>query len=284
LENQKRARGRPKSLFKESSAGTLQSLDRGLGTLSAVARLERCTLSDLSRETGIPTATTHRILTTLSNRGYVSFSETGQEWMIGIEAYRTGASYLKRNNVVEMGRPIMQRLMQDTGETANMAVPDGADVVFVSQIETGNPIRAFFPAGSRTPIYASGTGKALLAMMPPDALDKALSAMAFQPFTNRTHANADALLADLATTRQRGWSYDEEERYAGMSCIGTAIFNEQDEPCAGVSVSGPTARFQGADLERFGALVSDAARKITLAIGGRVRDRTDTRDDQSVSR
>lgn len=270
MENQKRARGRPKSLFKESSAGTMQSLDRALLTLSAVAKLERCTLSDLSRETGVPTATTHRILTTLSSRGYLSFDEDRQEWMIGIEAYRTGAAYLKRNNVVELGRPVMQRLMQETGETANMAMPDGADVVFVGQVESRNPIRAFFPPGSRTPMYASGTGKAILATLPPSALQKALTATDFHAYTERTLADIDALSKDLDTTRRRGWSYDEEERYSGMSCIGAAIFNEQNTPCAGVSVSGPTARFHGDAAQTLGKIVKEAAKEITLAIGGRV--------------
>lgn len=269
VKTQQRARGRPKSQFKESSAGTMQSLDRALGTLSAVAQLERCTLSDLSRETGVPTATTHRILTTLSNRGFVSFDETRQEWMIGIEAYRTGASFLKRNNVVEIGRPIMRKLMQETGETANMAMPDGGDVVFVSQIETSNPIRAFFPAGSRTPMYASGTGKALLAAMSRPALDKILSGARFENFTPRTLANAEALLSNLDRIRERGWSFDEEERHSGMSCIGAAIYNEQGEPFAGVSVSGPTARFRDASVARFGALVAAAARDITAAVGGK---------------
>lgn len=271
MENHKRARGRPKSLFKESSAGTLQSLDRALGTLSAVAKFERCTLSDLSRETGVPTATTHRILTTLSSRGFVSFDEHRQEWMIGVEAYRTGASYLKRNNVVELGRPSMRRLMRETGETANMAMPDGDSVVFVSQIETSNPIRAFFPPGSRTPMYASGTGKALLAAMSPNALSAVLTETTFEEFTERTHKSEDSLLADLEGIRQRGWSFDDEERYFGMSCTGAVIFNENGVPCAGISVSGPTARINKKNSEKFGEMVLEAAREVTTAIGGFAR-------------
>jgi len=268
VETPRRARGRPKSLFKESTAGTLQSLDRALEMLSVTARMERCTLSDLSRETGVPTATTHRILTTLSNRGYLSFDEIRQEWMIGIEAYRTGAAYLKRNSVVEIGRPVMQRLMRDTGETANMATPDNGDVVFVSQIETGNPIRAFFPAGSRTPMYASGTGKAILAALPSKALHKVLAATRFAGFTDRTHQTQDSLMADLEQIRHRGWSFDEEERYSGMSCIGAAIFDEQGDVCAGISVSGPTARFNAEAAQKFGGLVAAAAQEITEALGG----------------
>lgn len=268
METPKRARGRPKSVFKESSAGTLQSLDRALEILSVIARLGQCTLSDLSRETGVPTATTHRILTTLFNRGFVGFDETRQEWMVGIEAYRTGVSYLKRNKVAELARPIMQRLMHDTGETANLAVADKQFVVFVSQIETSNPIRAFFPPGSRSQMYASGTGKALLAAMRPDVLDKIISTTEFIPFTDRTIVDPNALQQDLNTIRQRGWSFDEEERYLGMCCVGAAIFNEQQEPFAGVSVSGPSARFQRKAVERLGDLVSKAAAEITMLVGG----------------
>ncbi len=271
MENQKRARGRPKSLFKESTAGTMQSLDRALGTLSVLAKFERSTLSDLSRETGVPMATTHRILNTLSNRGYVTFDEVRQEWMIGIESYRIGASYLKRNSVVELGRPIMRRLMRDSGETANMAMPDGSYVVFVSQVETSNPIRAFFPPGSRTPMYASGTGKAVLAAMSERSLDAVLAETTFEPFTQRTHRSAASLSADLELIRQRGWSFDEEEHYSGMSCTGAAIYNEYGLPCAGVSISGPTARINKANSKYLGEMVLEAANTITAAIGGTPR-------------
>ncbi|WP_037308354.1 IclR family transcriptional regulator [Ruegeria halocynthiae] len=269
MENQKRPRGRPKSLFKESSAGTMQSLDRALGVLTTVARLERAALSDLAREVGVPTATTHRILVTLQKHGFVAFDEERQEWMTGIEAYRTGASFLRRNSVLEIGRPILRRLMQDSGETANLAVPDGAEVVFVGQVETLNPIRAFFPPGARTPMYASGTGKAILAAMSDDGLARTLAIANPVPFTGNTLVQEKTLRSDLSETRARGWSHDREERYEGMSCIGAAIFNERAEPCAGISVSGPTVRFDAARAPELGARVVEAAQEITRLSGGR---------------
>ncbi|WP_170422971.1 IclR family transcriptional regulator [Ruegeria arenilitoris] len=268
MNTQKRPRGRPKSLFKESSAGTMQSLDRALGVLTSVARLERAALSDLAREVDVPTATTHRILTTLQKHGFVAFDDERQEWMIGIEAYRTGASFLRRNSVIEIGRPILRRLMQDSGETANLAVPDGAEVVFVGQVETPNPIRAFFPPGARTPMYASGTGKAILAALSEAALAKTLGAASPVAFTASTLTPGEGLQKDLAETRTRGWSHDSEERYEGMSCIGAAIFNDRGEPCAGISVSGPTARFGTDRAPELGELVLAAALEITQLSGG----------------
>lgn len=278
MTTQKRPRGRPKSLFKESSAGTMQSLDRALGVLTSVARLERAALSDLSREIGVPTATTHRILTTLQKHGFVSFSVERQEWMIGVEAYRTGASFLRHNSVVEIGRSVLRRLMQESGETANLAVPDGHEVVFVGQVETSNPIRAFFPPGARTPMYASGTGKAILAALGDAARAKVLAGTQLVPFTPGTCASTEALQADLAETRARGWSYDREERHEGMSCIGAAIFNDKGEPCAGVSVSGPTARFCAARAPELAEFVVEAAQEITRLSGGQDPVQSDRSD------
>lgn len=119
-------------------------------------------------------------------------------------------------------------------------------------------------------MYASGIGKALLAAMSFGALDSVLDKMRFEAFTQRTHTSLASLSRDLEIIRNRGWSFDEEERYDGMSCTGAAIFNEQGIPCAGVSVSGPTARIHKENSAEFGEMVLAAAKDITLAIGGDV--------------
>lgn len=267
---QKRPRGRPKSQFKESSAGTLQSLDRALGILVAVSRTGRATLTDLSMSLGVPTATTHRILTTLQKHGFVTFNEDLQDWSIGIEAYRTGASFMNRTSLSETSRPVMRDLMEKTGETANLAIPDGAEVVFVGQVETKNPIRAFFARGTRTPMHASGTGKAILSWMSEEAVRKLLMNVGLIAFTENTLTTPQALFEDLALTQQRGYSLDAEERYNGMSCMGSAIFDEHGEVCAGVSISGPSTRFEPLRIPELGRIVADSAREITELTGGRM--------------
>jgi IclR family acetate operon transcriptional repressor len=267
---QKRARGRPKSQFRESSAGTLQSLDRALGILVAISRTGRATLTDLSMSLGVPTATTHRILTTLQKHGFVAFNEDRQDWSIGIEAYRTGASFMNRTNLSEASRPVMRHLMEKTGETANLAIPDGAEVVFVGQVETQNPIRAFFARGTRTSMHASGTGKAILSSMPEERVRKLLMSSGLTAYTDKTLTSPQALFEDLEETRARGYSFDSEERFSGMSCIGSVIFDEHQEACGGVSISGPSTRFDPLRIPELGATVAEAARDITQLIGGRM--------------
>lgn len=268
----RRPRGRPKSNFRESTAGTLQSLDRALGVLVAVSRAGRATLTDLSLSLGVPTATTHRILTTLQKHGFVTFNEERQDWSIGIEAYRTGAAFVNRTSLTEVSRPLMRRLMEKTGETANLAIPDGDEVVFVEQVESDNPIRAFFARGSRTVMYASGTGKAILSTLPETRVRDLLMTSGLNAFTEQTLIAPDALFLDLHETRLRGYSFDSEERYSGMSCIGSAIYDEHNEACAGVSISGPSSRFQTARIAELGAVVAETAANITRAIGGTAPD------------
>ncbi|MEM6887944.1 MAG: IclR family transcriptional regulator [Pseudomonadota bacterium] len=266
---QKRGRGRPKSQFRDSSAGTLQSLDRALSVLVAVAKAERASLTDLSLAVGVPTATTHRILTTLQKHGFVAFDEEHQDWLIGIEAYRTGSAFMNRLNLADASRPVMRRLMERTGETANLAIPDGSEVVFVGQVETLNPIRAFFARGTRTSMHASGTGKAILSVLPESEVRTKLMTAGLTAFTENTLVTPGDLFADLEKTRERGWSYDREERYSGMSCIGAVIYDEHGEACGGVSISGPSSRFDDLRVPELGATVADAAGEITAGIGGK---------------
>ncbi len=256
----------------------MQSLDRALTVLVAAARQDGVSLSELAQSLDIPTATTHRILTTLQKRDFLRFDETRQDWTIGIEAYRTGVAYLKRTDLSDVGRPVMRRLMEETGETANLAVPDGAEVVFIGQVETGNPIRAFFPPGSRTPMHASGIGKAILAVLSEERRKTLLSGAGLRGFTDQTHVTRDALFDDLVRTAARGWSFDRNERHDGMSCIGAAIFNDRGEPCAGISISGPSSRFTDARLPEFGLAVKRAATRITHLIAGQAATDGDTVD------
>ena len=124
-------------------------------------------------------------------------------------------------------------------------------MVFVSQVETHQAIRAFFRPGTRSPFHASGIGKAILAYLGPDRV-AAIIAQHRAAILHRQDACREApeLSADLAEIRARGWSVDDEERYPGMRCVAAAIFNEFGEPVGGISISGPTVRVTPDGLQR----------------------------------
>ena len=264
----KRSRGRPRKAVSDTDTGTVRALDRGLQLLRLLARENRIALTGLAMQAGMPPSTAHRLLTTLQRHRFAEFDEDAQEWMIGVEAFRAGSGFLKRIDLVEASRDIMQRLMSETGETANLAIPDDGDMVFVSQVETPNPIRAFFRPGARSPMHACGAGKALLAQFTAREIEKILLRKGLPEFTPGTLTRPDRLFAELDTVRTRGWAFDDEERYAGMRCVAAPVFNAYGDAVAGISVSGPTARFTEQGISLFSAAVRRAAADLTECIGG----------------
>ncbi len=268
---EKRKRGRPRSTAVKTDPSPVQALDRGLSILLELAKQQGATLSDLARQVSMPPSTAHRFLATLQKHGFVDFSPHVQQWSVGIGAFRVGNAYLNRTNLVEAAQAPMRQLMEETGETANLGVADNGFIVFISQIETQNPIRAMFRAGTRSQMHASGIGKAMLAYMPKEAALKLINANGLPEFTPHTLTSVDRIFNDLELTKNRGWAFDNEERYSGMRCIASAIFDRQGTPIAGVSVSGPAARFTDERIERIGHSVTAVAKQITeITTGGTI--------------
>ena len=162
----------------------------------------------------------------------------------------------------------MHELMLATGETANLAIADGGQVVFISQVETHEPIRAFFRRDARAdPRQRHRQGAA----RPTGRRRRWRGSCASRgcaAFTPRTITDPARLAEELARIRARGWAVDDEERTEGMRCIAAPIFNEFREATAGVSISGPTVRMARSGNAELGALVRAAADRITRAIGG----------------
>jgi len=263
-----RSRGRPKAFHDRTGEAVIRSLDRAVEVLRIVAGGGGMSLTEVAQAGGQAPATCYRILTTLRRHGIVEFEPAGQLWQIGPEAFRIGSAFLGRTRMAELSRPVMQRLMAATGETANLAVLDGAEVLFLSQVETSEPVRAFFRPGTRAAGHASGIGKAIMAWLPEARLAALLEEERLERFTARTRTTRAALLEDLAQIRARGWSVDDEERTEGMRCIAAPVFNHFGEPVAGVSVSGPSQRVRPDRDGATGRLVRAAADEITRATGG----------------
>ncbi len=266
----KRSRGRPRLPSSEQNSGTVQALDKGVRLLQALAHGVAMPLTDLSLQVGMSTSTTHRLLSTFEKHGFAEFDDSSKEWSVGIEAYRVGSAYLNRTSLVEASQNSLRQLMEETGETANLGIAEGGDIVFINQVETHHPIRAFFQPGARGHMHASGIGKSLLANMPRREVESILKKKGCPQFTENTLILPARLFDDLAMIKTRGWALDDEERYPGMRCIAACIYNSHGEAIAGVSVSGPAVRFPDHVLSEIGGKVSQAAAQITTLSGGKL--------------
>jgi len=251
-----------------AQGGQVQSLDRAISILERLAEADGMSLTDLSQSVGLAPSTTHRLLTTLQQRRFADFDEEYGVWVVGVGAFNVGNAFLRSRKIVSLGRPVMRRLMEDVGETINLAVEDKGELVYVTQFESHAPMRAFFRPGRRAPMHSSAIGKAMLAEMSQDALRDFLHKKGMQRFTDRTIVEPAALRDQLQQIRQRGWGLDDEEHTIGMRCVAATIHNEHGEVIAGISISGPSVRVTETRLGELGAKVVQAAEEITEQIGG----------------
>jgi len=266
--DESRPRGRPRAFSDRTEQNTIKALDRAMQVLATLSRLQNATLTLLAEATGHPAPSVYRILITLQAHDIVELDASDQTWHVGSGAFQIGSAFLRRTSLIDRARAPMRALMEATGETANLGIHRGGEVLFLSQVETQAPIRAFFPPGTRADLHASGIGKVLLAAMPPDRR-AALLPDPLPGYTARTLSDAAALAADLDRIAAQGYAVDDEERNAGMRCIAAPVRNLHGEVVAGLSISGPVSRVSTDRTAELAEAVTRAATNLTELLGGR---------------
>lgn len=254
---------------KGESRDTVQSLTRALGLLNALAASDGgLALSEVARTAGLAVSTAHRLLTTLQQEGFARFDEERGAWTVGVQAFVVGSAFLRSRELTAVARPVMRQLMERSGETVNLAVPDGGETIYVAQVECRKMMRAIARPGGRAMMHASGAGKALLAAMPADEVERVIAQHGLPRETPKTITAAGALADALEEVRRRGYAVDDEENAVGLRCVAAAIHDEHAQPIAALSLSGPTARIEDAMIVPLGEAVKAAAEEITRALGG----------------
>jgi IclR family acetate operon transcriptional repressor len=166
--------------------------------------------------------------------------------------------------------PILESLLKTTTETVNLGVLEGFRVLYLSVLESPHRFRLVSEMGTHGPISSTALGKAILANMEEGPRkDELFASISFKANTPRTLVTMGRLKADLARTRTRGYSEDDEEAFVGARCIGAAIRGADGSVVAAVSVSGPTSRISRERLSFYSTQVCHAAQEISWALGYR---------------
>jgi IclR family acetate operon transcriptional repressor len=252
-----------------AGADQVQSLIRALTLLNRIAESsdDGATLTDLAQQVGLPASTAHRLLTTLEQERYIRFNNEGRLWSVGVQAFVVGCTFTKTRTLAGVARPHMRHLMEDGGETVNLAVEDEGEAVYLSQVECRQMMRAFARPGSRVPLHCSAVGKAILSGTSDKRLSKILHQRGMPRLTVKTITSPSALRADLERVRACGYAIDDEEHAVGLRCIAAPIFDETGDVVGAVSASGPMARIGDDRMAQLGALVLEASRAISADMG-----------------
>jgi len=250
--------------------GQVQSLTRGLSILEALANADGgLTLTDVARRVALPPSTTHRLLATLEKTGYVYQAGDLGLWYVGLQAFAVGSGFLANRDFVAQSHAYLRRLMEQSGETANLAILDGTEAVFIGQVQCREMMRLLVKLGSRVPLHASGVGKAIFAALPDEQIEAILKLRGLPRITPSTITAAETMWSALRVIRQRGWSFDDEEHALGTRCVAAPIYDEHAEPLGAISLAGPSSRLSDERIRQLGPVVAHTAEELTRRLGGR---------------
>lgn len=250
-------------------SGQVRSLTRALSILQTLAASsDGMSLTELSDATGLPPSTTHRLLTTLEAERFVRPDAHGGLWRVGVAAFIVGSAFARSRDVLALVRPYLRRLMDVSGETANLFVESDREAVCIGQIESRHAMRALTGIGGRVLLHSSGAGKVLLAHMPENRRRQILRDGMLKSITQRTITDTVGLDAALEKIRSDGYGVDDEEHAIGLRCVAAPVFNEFGDVIAAISISGPSARIPDERLTLLGKMVAQAASEATRDFGG----------------
>jgi IclR family acetate operon transcriptional repressor len=259
------------------------SQDQGLNrtTLRVFAILEELAragssglrLTDLCAQLGTHKSTTSRILATLKQLRVVDQDPNGR-FRLGIAMLRLGMSVYQELDLRGRVRGILEELVDGTGETVHMGVPEGDSVVYIEKLEGTNAYQMRSRIGMNMPMYSTGLGKAMLAFMDSGTIDQVLAGP-LPPRTQQTLTDPTTLLADLRDTRARGYSIDFEENEEGVRCVGAPVLNHESAVVAGISIAGPAFQFTPERLSELAASLVEAAARASAELGWAPLERPD---------
>ena len=245
-----------------AASGGVQSLERAFDLLERMADAGgEVGLSELSSSSGLPLPTIHRLMRTLVACGYVR-QQPNRRYALGPRLIRLGESSSRLLGT--WARPYLARLVEETGETANMALLDGDEVVYVAQVPSRHSMRMFTEVGRRVLPHSTGVGKALMAHMADEDVRDLLARTGMPAATDRTLTTPEGFLGALEITRDRGFALDDNEQEIGVRCIAVPI---PDSPtAAAISISGPAGRVTDTATEKIVPLLQDVAQELSVVL------------------
>lgn len=238
---------------------SIQVIDRSSSLLDAIAQNNGpASLKILSADTGLHPSTAFRILGALVETGFVEKDSAGH-YLLGKKLVRLASKVKHGVDLREQSLDIMEGLRDAIGETVNLTVREGDEVIYIERVTPNRMMRVEQVIGSRAPLHVTAVGKLMLAELGDHFIHAYAERSSLKSLTSHTLTTEQDLLNAVHQARQQGFAYDDEEAEDGVGCIGVLIHDDSGSVVAGLSISAPIERRKDAWVK----LLQDAGRKIS---------------------
>jgi DNA-binding IclR family transcriptional regulator len=247
----------------------IQVIDRAAALLDAIARYsEPVSLKVLGAETGLHPSTAHRILASLADNGFVERDAAGH-YRLGLRLLQLGVRLHGDVDMRALARPVMEALRDRLGETINLTIREGDQVVYIEKATPNRRIHVHHLIGARAPLHITAVGKLMLAAGGEAAIRAYAERTNLPAYTRNSITEVERLIAECAKALAAGYAFDNQEAELDVGCIGVLLNDATGRVVGGLSVSAPFERRQ---MEWIGPLLA-AGREISEQLGARPKGR-----------
>jgi IclR family pca regulon transcriptional regulator len=247
----------------------IEAVGRGLRILEAFTEASpNLSLTELSAAAGLDKSTVFRFAYTLEKLGYLRRDVQTKRYRPGEKVLRLGFAALSSLGLQEVAAPFLKALSVQSGETTNMSIRDGQEIVYIARNRTQQIISINLHLGSRLPVHCTSMGKAQLIDLSPEELGELLGAGPYPAPGPNTVTDLDQLLSELRHIRRTGYAINDEELAVGLRSVAAPIRDRHDYIVAAINISVPSVRVSRQELEsQLAPMVTHAAQDICLALG-----------------
>ncbi len=248
-----------------SEKRTIQVIDRMSSLLDTLARYpEPVSLKILAAETGLHSSTAFRILNSMVDNGFAE-RDAGGKYRLGRKLVRLGSRVRAQADVRRIALPVMERLRDQLGETVNLTLREGDEVVYIEKATPNRMMHVHQLVGSRAPLHVTAVGKLMLALGGDEECRGYAARTNLPAYTRNTINTPSRLQHEAERLRAQGYAFDDEEAEIGVGCIGAVIYDATNNIVAGLSVSAPIDRRKTEWVDNL----LQAARQISEELGYR---------------
>lgn len=253
---------------KQTTTKIIASVAKAMDVLDLIAQSEDgLSVTEISAALNTGVSATYHLLNTLKLDRVIEQDKRTKKYRIGFTIFRICNMARNQNLLGGLTNSYLERLQQQVGETSNMAILEGSEVVCIAQSESSRLLRMFSQLGSRSPYYYTAGGKALVSYLPKPQRDKILQQTEFKKFTENTICSVESLLQEFDLIHSRGYSLDNEEREEGVICIAAPLFDSFGDAIAAISISGPSYRLREKGVHTIGQIVKETATDLSIDLG-----------------
>ncbi|MDE2229486.1 MAG: IclR family transcriptional regulator [Alphaproteobacteria bacterium] len=248
--------------------GGVQSIGRAFAILEEIARnREGVGLAELSRRVALHSSTTFHLVRTLVSLGYVRQLKDSKRYRIGRPLFALAAGALDEIEMTSLATPVLEDLSRATGESAHFAVRMGDSVMVLARTAGSGAFQLIDRAGVVRPAHCTALGKAILAGLPPDQVDRFLARAELKAYTPKSITDAGLLRREIAEARRTGIAFDNGEFDAEVRCVALSVSDFTGQVVGAIGMSGPVWRLSNHALHNHARAVRAAADRLSEEFG-----------------